>query len=70
MALVNRLQSMELVEREISKTDKRSNMVRLTRRGRSRLATLVERVEAHDRRISRNLNPGELATLRDLLRRF
>lgn len=70
MALVNRLQSMELVERETSKTDKRSNKVRLTRRGHSRLATLVARVQAHDRRIARNLNPDELATLRDLLRRF
>lgn len=70
MALVNRLESLELVEREASKADKRANTVRLTRRGRGRLATLVEKVQAHDRRVSKNLNPGDLATLRDLLRRF
>lgn len=70
MALVKRLEAMKLVERRSSKDDKRSNNARLTSLGRSRLGALVEKVQAHDRRISKALSSAELATLRDLLRRF
>ena len=70
MALVKRLESMKLVERQACETDKRSNAVRLTRLGRSRLATLVEMVQAHDKRASKTLTTAELSTLRTLLRKF
>ncbi|GAB2175908.1 MarR family winged helix-turn-helix transcriptional regulator [Dongia sp. agr-C8] len=70
MALVKRLEAMKLVARQTSDTDKRSNSVGLTRLGRARLATLVEKVQAHDRRAARNLNAAELEMLRRLLGKF
>ena len=70
MALVKRLEAMKLVERQASEADKRANAVGLTSLGRTRLAALVEKVQAHDRRIAKNLVGPELETLRRLLRKF
>jgi len=70
MALVKRLEAMKLVERAVSDADKRSNRLGLTRLGRSRLNALVAKVQAHDRRVARNLTGAELEMLRQLLRKF
>ena len=70
MAFIDRLEDMKLVAREASKSDRRANAVAMTKLGQARLALLVRAVRAHDARVSRNLAPSEISTLRRLLRKF
>lgn len=69
VAVIDRLESRDLVRRAPSPTDRRSYALVLGEEGASRFTAALRRVRNHERRIARRLTAAERATLIDLLRR-
>ena len=70
VAVIDGLEERGLVDRRVSKTDKRSYALRLTEEGAALTASLRKRVRDHERRIVSGLSGEEKRTLIGLLRRI
>ncbi|GAB4359060.1 MAG: MarR family winged helix-turn-helix transcriptional regulator [Gammaproteobacteria bacterium] len=70
VSVIDNLEGRELVERNRAADDRRSNALSLTRKGKALLARLKPLVEAHERRLVRNLTPDEAADLKRLLNKI
>jgi DNA-binding MarR family transcriptional regulator len=70
VAVVDKLERRGLVERHAVATDRRSNALRLTAGGAALLKTLKRRVASHEKRLARDLDARERATLVALLQRI
>jgi DNA-binding MarR family transcriptional regulator len=70
VAVVDNLERRGLVERHAVAHDRRSNALRLTAGGAALLKGLKRRVASHEKRLARDLDPGERATLVALLQRI
>ncbi len=64
---LNRLEQRNLLSRESSPDDKRSNGLHLSEAGQQYLRTLRRRVSRHESRLAARLTPVEHRTLMDLL---
>jgi DNA-binding MarR family transcriptional regulator len=67
---LDRLAEAGLVERRPDPADRRSTLVRMTRRGKAIVDRAVEAHVANEKRLLRSLTPAEQRTLDDLLRKF
>jgi DNA-binding MarR family transcriptional regulator len=67
VALLDALARQGLVTRRAFRQDRRAKGVRLTTKGRERLARYKERVLAYDRRVTHRLSPAEREQLLNLL---
>jgi DNA-binding MarR family transcriptional regulator len=70
VAVVDNLERRGLVERRAVANDRRSNALRLTAAGVTLLRKLKRRVAGHERRLARDLDAAERATLVALLQRI
>ncbi len=70
VSVVDNLERRGLLERRAVAHDRRSNALRLTGAGVKLLKTLKRRVAEHEKRLARNLDAGERATLVALLQRI
>lgn len=70
VAVVDKLERRELVERRTLPTDRRSNALWLTAAGKALLKQLKKRVAAHEKRLVRHLSAAERDTLVDLLQKI
>lgn len=70
VAVVDRLESMELIERRPSKKDRRSYALFMTPYGETFFGGLLERVRAHEDELCQYLKSGEKERLLDMLDRF
>ena len=70
VAVIDRLEERRLVARHESASDRRSNVLGLTARGKALLAAVKPKVRRHEKRIAAGLEPGEVTALIDLLRRI
>jgi DNA-binding MarR family transcriptional regulator len=70
VAVLDRLETRDLIERAPSPTDRRSHALMLTARGSRYLDELLPRVEAHERDLAGDLSDRERETLIGLLRRL
>ncbi len=68
--IIDRLESRDLVRREPSAQDRRSNALVLTRAGARMLAELKALSDAHEATVARPLDEAERATLMALLERL
>jgi DNA-binding MarR family transcriptional regulator len=68
--IIDRLETRELVVREVSAHDRRSHALRLTATGGTALGELKEMARAHERDVARALSERERQTLIDLLGRL
>jgi DNA-binding MarR family transcriptional regulator len=66
VGVLHALEANGLVERRRG-ADRRTNGLRLTARGRGRVATLKRRIQRHERRVAARLSPTERARLLSLL---
>jgi DNA-binding MarR family transcriptional regulator len=69
VALVDELESKELVERQPNESDRRSNALRLTEKGRSTLQTIGKIARAHQQTLLAALSEEEQRQLSALLQR-
>lgn len=69
VAVLDTLEGRGLVARRKGK-DRRTNGLWLTRAGRTFLATIMRRVNTHERRVAAHLSPKERATLLKLLEKL
>ena len=69
VSVVDNLERRGLVERHAVANDRRSNALRLTSGGATLLKKLKRRVAEHEKRLARDLDAGEKATLVALLQR-
>jgi DNA-binding MarR family transcriptional regulator len=67
--VLHALEAHGLVERRRGK-DRRTNGVWLTRRGRTLVASLKQRIRVHERRVASALTAAELAQLLQLLEKL
>ena len=70
VSVVDNLERRGLVERQVVANDRRSNALRLTASGAALLRRLKRRVADHEKRLARDLDAGEKATLVALLQRI
>jgi DNA-binding MarR family transcriptional regulator len=70
VAVIDRLETRDLVARQPAPNDRRSHALHLTDAGKTTLRRLTERVRTHERRIARQLSAEEQARLIELLRRM
>ena len=70
VSVVDSLERRGLVARRAVANDRRSNALELTPAGVALLRTLKRRVAAHEKRLARDLDPRERATLTALLARI
>lgn len=70
VAIIDRLEARNLVERADSPRDRRSYALHISNAGRALLNDLVERVRAHEAHIAGDLDAGEKAVLVGLLGRI
>jgi DNA-binding MarR family transcriptional regulator len=70
VSVVDSLERRGLVTRRAVAHDRRSNALELTPAGATLLRTLKRRVAAHEKRLARDLNARERATLTALLQRI
>ncbi len=70
VAVLDRLEARDLIERAPSPTDRRSHALMLTAEGSRYLEELMSRVEAHERDLAGDLSDRERRTLIELLRRL
>lgn len=70
VAVIDRLESQGWVERMMSKTDRRSYALALTKQGTELLARVTPQVRRHERRINAGLGEQEKAELIELLERI
>jgi DNA-binding MarR family transcriptional regulator len=70
VAVIDRLEERRFVARHESVSDRRSNVLGLTERGKALLAAVKPKVRRHEKRIAAGLEPGEVTALIDLLRRI
>jgi|TARA_B100000315_G_scaffold256954_1_gene304307 DNA-binding MarR family transcriptional regulator len=70
VAVIDRLETRGIVERQPSPHDRRSNALRLSAAGEALFAEVRELVKAHDRDIASDLSAGERAQLMALLSRI
>ncbi len=70
VAVIDQLESRDLVERRASPTDRRSNALVLTAEGEKLLKQLKRRIKQHEARIAAAMTPAESATLVELLTRI
>lgn len=70
VALIDSLQAADLVIRSRSETDRRSQELQLTERGRVLLVSLRAVAEAQEAEIAEGLDPADRAHLYELLRRL
>ncbi|HEX4445147.1 MAG TPA: MarR family transcriptional regulator [Polyangiaceae bacterium] len=68
--MLNRLEGQGLVRRQRSETDRRQNMLRLTKKGASLLKAMLVHVERHERRVFASLSEKERRQLGGLLRKI
>jgi len=68
--IIDRLEARGLVVREVSARDRRSHALRLTAAGVRQLAELKRQIEAHEERITGQLDARDKQTLVALLRRI
>jgi DNA-binding MarR family transcriptional regulator len=69
VAVIDRLESRDLVVRQSAPNDRRSHALHLSDSGKATLRRLTERVRAHECQIARHLSADELARLIELLGR-
>jgi len=69
VVLLNGLQGMGYVTRSAPDSDRRTVALDLTPAGRAALAEMTEAMHAHDRHVTRRLDPAERQTLLSLLAR-
>ena len=70
VAVIDQLESRNLVERQASPTDRRSNALVLTPEGENLLKLLKRRIKKHEARIAAAMTPAETANLVELLTRI
>lgn len=70
VSILDKLEASDVLARVRSPDNRRSNALHLTDKGRQWLAQLLPQVRAHEQRLTSQLDPGELGTLRDLLDRL
>ena len=70
VAVIDRLEERRLVARHESVSDRRSNVLGLTARGKALLAAAKPKVRRHEKHIAAGLEPGEVTALVDFLRRI
>ncbi len=70
VAVIDQLESRDLVERRASPIDRRSNALVLTPEGENLLKLLKRRIKKHEARIAAAMTPAETATLVELLTRI
>jgi DNA-binding MarR family transcriptional regulator len=64
---LHRLVERGLIQRVRSTTDRRQNLLKLTKKGSSALKSMLAFVDAHERKITSRLSPAERKQLLDLL---
>ncbi len=69
VAVIDRLESQNLVQRVTSETDRRSYALALTPQGAEILARVTPKVRAHERHIAARLSAREKAMLMEMLER-
>jgi DNA-binding MarR family transcriptional regulator len=69
VSVIDKLERRGLVDRHAGANDRRSNALRLTAKGAALLKQLKRRVASHEKRLARDLDAGEKATLVALLQR-
>ncbi|HEX6957740.1 MAG TPA: MarR family winged helix-turn-helix transcriptional regulator [Ferrovibrio sp.] len=70
MTMVDRLESLKLVERRADPHDRRAYGLFLTATGRARMSQFIARVQEHDKHITAALTPEEHRELMALLQKF
>jgi DNA-binding MarR family transcriptional regulator len=70
VAVIDRLEKRDLVQRRPVPTDRRANALHLTEAGTRLLAELIPQVRAHEARLAQRLKPDEAALLNRLLSRL
>lgn len=70
MTLIDKLETLELVERRPHPTNRRSKALFLTKIGEQKIQVLEQAVQRHDLNASRNLSQTERKTLLQLLRKL
>lgn len=70
MAIVNRLEARDLLQRGKSDTDGRKQTLNLTEAGKAMLATAKEAIRAHEEWLKSRYTPREVAVLIELLTRL
>ena len=70
VAVIDRLEGRDLVDRKPAPSDRRSYALHLTEQGRALLHQARDLVVAHETRIAKNLNAAEQAQLIELLSRI
>jgi DNA-binding MarR family transcriptional regulator len=70
MAIVNRLEARDLLQRGKSDTDGRKQTLNLTPDGKAMLATAKEAIRAHEEWLKSRYTPREVAVLIELLTRL
>lgn len=70
VSLINELVDAGLLDREVDRGDRRAFSLNVTDAGRAMLATCLERIEAHERKMLTGFTEEERATLLDLLGRI
>lgn len=70
VSLINELVDAGLLDREVDPGDRRAFSLNVTDAGRAMLATCLERIEAHERKMLTGFTEEERATLLDLLGRI
>ena len=69
VAVIDRLESRDLVARQPAPNDRRSHALHLTDAGKTTLRRLTDRVRTHERQIARDLSSDERESLVELLGR-
>lgn len=70
VAVIDQLESRQLVERRAAANDRRSNALWLTEAGKQVVRTIKRRVKAHEASLAAALPAGEAARLTSMLRRL
>ena len=70
MAIVNRLQKRDFVQRGASKEDRRRQTLHLTEQGRAALMQARDCIHQHEQWLKARFSPGETALLIEMLRRI
>lgn len=70
VALINELEGVALIEREVDPGDRRAFALSITDSGRQRLADCLARIDAHERAMLAGFSDAERAMLIELLQRI
>lgn len=70
MAIINKLESLDLIKKEISELDRRAQELHLSKKGRIEFPAINQRVIEHDEKFSKLLRKAELDALDSYIKKI